>query len=288
MLASLILALARWLGRMPLGVLRALGRTGGAAALRLAPAWRRKARAQLASAAASAPELRDPGLLAASARHAGQLAAEAPFVWFGGDARLRARVACDDLAVFDAAEAAGRGIVFLTPHLGNFEMTARWYAGRAPITVLYKPPRQPALRPLLEASRNHGGLRAAPATLAGVRTLLRALRRGEAVGLLPDQVPSDGEGAWAPFLGRPAWTMTLPQRLVEMTGARVVLAVGECLPGAAGWRLHAEPMDELPTPEALNAAMERLVRRFPAQYLWSYNRHKVPAGVVPPPDGAAR
>lgn len=283
MLASLILGFVRLLGRAPLGLLRALGRAGGAMALWLAPAWRQKARAQLAAASASAPELRAAGLLQASARHAGQLAAEAPFIWFGGDARLRDRVVCDDLAVFEAAEATGRGIVFLTPHLGNFEMTARWYAGRAPITVLYKPPRQPALRPLLAASRNRGGLHAAPATLAGVRTLLRALRRGEAVGLLPDQVPTEGEGAWAPFFGRAAWTTTLPQRLVEMTGASVVLAVGECLPGAAGWRLHAEPMPELPTPQALNAAMERLVRRLPAQYLWSYNRHRLPAGIAPPP-----
>jgi KDO2-lipid IV(A) lauroyltransferase len=146
---------------------------------------------------------------------------------------------------------------------------------------MFKPPRQAWLRPLLALARREASIRAVPATLAGVRALLRALRAGQAVALLPDQVPDGGDGRQVPFFGRPAWTMTLPQRLVQQTGAGVVLAVAERLPAGRGWRLHLEAMDEAPTPEALNARMEVLIRRFPAQYLWGYNRYKRAAAGAP-------
>jgi KDO2-lipid IV(A) lauroyltransferase len=120
--------------------------------------------------------------------------------------------------------------------------------------------------------------------LAGVRALLRALRRGEVVGLLPDQVPDAGEGEWAPFFGRPAYTMTLPGRLAQSSGAGVCLLVAERLSQGRGWRVHVDAFADSATPSALNAAMERLVRRFPEQYLWGYNRYKQPAG-VPGPTG---
>ncbi len=274
--ASLLVAAMRLLGALPLGVLRAAGALLGLAVCLLSPGYRRKLRANLriAGYGSAADAWR-------AAAEAGRMAGELPFVWRRAPAELARHVVCDDLPVLDAAEASG-GIVFLTPHLGAFEVTARYYASRAPITVLYKPPRKPWLHPLVAFSRRTPGMRAVPASLAGVRALLRALRAGEAVGLLPDQVPGAGEGRWAPFFGRPAWTMTLPQRLAEQPNARVVLAVGERLPGARGWRLHLEPMDEAPTPEALNARMETLVRRFPSQYLWSYNRYKRPAAAGAP------
>ena len=177
-----------------------------------------------------------------------------------------------------------KGVLLLTPHLGCFEVAARCRAKLAPITVLYKPPRQPALRALVEGARAIPGLSAAPANLGGVRTLLRALRRGEIVGLLPDQVPDAGEGEWVPFFGQPAYTMTLPGRLAQTSGAGVCLLVAERLSEGRGWRVHVDAFPESPTPAALNAAMERLVRRFPEQYLWGYNRYKQPAG-VPGPTG---
>jgi KDO2-lipid IV(A) lauroyltransferase len=164
-------------------------------------------------------------------------------------------------------------------------VVARWCASRGPITVLFRPSKLAAMSPVLQAARNHGEMAAAPANLSGVRSLLRALRRGEAVGLLPDQVPGEGDGRWAPFLGAPAYTMTLPERLAHATGASVVLAVGERLPGAADGGC-ASNLHETPTPEAVNAAMERLIRDLPEQYLWGYNRYKRPAGAGPSDGGA--
>jgi KDO2-lipid IV(A) lauroyltransferase len=156
-----------------------------------------------------------------------------------------------------------------------------------PITVLYRPPKLKWLEPLMRAGRSRGYGKLAPTTLGGVRQLLRALRAGEAVGLLPDQVPGNGEGLWAEFFGRQAYTMTLVGKLQRATGCAVILAFARRLPGGRGFRLElrAVPDDLSGTAGArrLNAALEALIRGCPEQYLWSYNRFKVPAGAEPPP-----
>lgn len=255
---------------LPLGMLRAIGAAFGVIVLAASGGYRRKLTENLRRAGY-------PGLRWAlrAAAGAGRTVFELPWIWGRPPSVLAARVAVDEPRLLDAAESTGRGVLFLTPHLGAFEVTARWYALRAPITVLFREPKQALLRPLVRRSRNVGAMRAVPAQMAGVRAMLRALRAGEAVGLLPDQVPGEGEGRWAPFFGEPAWTMTLPERLVQATGAEVVIAVGERVPG--GWRLHLSRLDGPPGPESLNAAMEALVRRWPQQYLWGYNRYKRPA-----------
>jgi KDO2-lipid IV(A) lauroyltransferase len=265
-------ALFRLLARLPLGLLQFAGAGLGLLAYLLSASYRNKILANLRRA--GLPR----GLRWACARHAGAMVGELPFIWFRDAGELRARVRTDDLQVIESARDEGRGVLFLTPHLGAFEMTARYYATRSPIVVLFKPPRQAALAHLLAAARNREAMRSVPTSLAGVRTLLRTLRSGGTVGLLPDQVPDAGQGDWAPFFGEPAYTLTLPQRLAQSTGAAVVLALGERLAFGAGWRLHLERMTEVPTPEALNAAMQRLIMRLPAQYLWGYNRYKRPRG----------
>ncbi|MEO7009068.1 MAG: lysophospholipid acyltransferase family protein, partial [Caldimonas sp.] len=142
------------------------------------------------------------------------------------------------------------------------------------------------LRPLVGGSRTRPGLAAAPATLAGVRQMIRALRRGEAVGLLPDQVPPEGLGVWAPFFGKPAYTMTLAARLVQQTGAVPLAAWGERLAGGAGYAVHvaafaealpADPAAQAESAAVVNRAMERLIRQRPEQYLWGYHRYKAPS-----------
>jgi KDO2-lipid IV(A) lauroyltransferase len=192
-------------------------------------------------------------------------------------------VACDSWTVVEQARRAARGIIFLTPHLGCFEISSLYGAQRLPITVLYRQPRMRWLEPLMMAGRQRWRATLAPANLRGVRMLYRALQRGETIGLLPDQAPGVGEGVWAEFFGRPAYTMTLARRLQKATGAAVIMAFAERLSRGRGFRLHLTPLaPEQLEPTALNAAVEQMVRRCPAQYLWSYNRYKVPAGAPPP------
>ena len=263
--------LFRLLGRLPLGVLRSAGAVLGLAALVVSGSYRRKLRSNLCQAG-----YQDLSTCMAAAAEAGRTLGELAWVWCRPVAVVAARVSCDALEIIEQAEGRGRGIVFVTPHLGGFEVTARFYAARAPIVVMFKPPRQAWLRPLVELSRSAGQLQAVPAAGSGVRAMLRALRAGGAIGLLPDQVPSLGEGEWAPFFNAPAYSMTLPQGLVRATGASVVLAAGIRVRG--GWRLHLEVVDGVPDPTALNARMETLIRRWPTQYLWGYNRYRQPAG----------
>ena len=213
----------------------------------------------------------------------GKLVAELPRLWLGAPVPT----VWDGIAHVEAALALGKGVVFLTPHLGCFEVAAQAYALRfghfgQPVTVLFRPPRQAWLREVVGASRQRPGLRTAPTTLAGVKQMIKALKSGESVALLPDQVPPQGMGVMAPFFGRDAYTMTLSVRLIQQTGATVLLAWGERLSWGRGYRVHVQPLAEalpakvLDAVTAVNHAMETMVRLCPAQYLWGYARYKQP------------
>jgi KDO2-lipid IV(A) lauroyltransferase len=286
-LSMLLVALFRLLARLPLSVLHAMGRFFGVLAYLWPGKYRRRLRANAAQAGYGGERFSRT-----AAAQAGAMIFEMPKVWFQGD-RCLARVRSDDDHVVAAARAENRGVLFMTPHLGCFEITARYLARQMPMTVMFRPPRQRALAPLLDAARNTSAMRAVPATTQGVREFVRALRRGESVGMLPDQAPGKGEGVWAPFFGRMAYTVTLPGKLALQTGVPVILTAGERLPRGRGWRIHyvrvPEPLPESPEAQAalFNAAMETLIRRFPEQYLWSYNRYKTPRGAPPAPDAAS-
>jgi KDO2-lipid IV(A) lauroyltransferase len=189
--------------------------------------------------------------------------------------------------------AENRAIVFVTPHLGGYDIAGRYLWTHLPILAMYRPHKIFWLDQVLREGRNRGaapdGTNVAPANLAGVRMVLKHLRRGGCSVVLPDQVPGQGDGEWVDFFGRPAYTMTLLGRLQEASGAAIVFCYAERLPRGRGYRLHLEPMAEpLPSDRAraareVNAIVEALVRACPAQYLWGYNRYKHPSGAPPPP-----
>ena len=195
----------------------------------------------------------------------------------------------------EALRAAHRPIIFVTPHLGGYDVAGRYLWSRVPILAMYRPHKLFWLDQILREGRNRGaapdGTNVAPANLAGVRMVLKHLRRGGCTIVLPDQVPGEGDGEWAEFFGRPAYTMTLLGRLQESTGAAIVFCHAERLPHGSGFRLHFEalgdplPADRREAARQVNANVEKLIRACPAQYLWSYNRHKHPAGAPLPPPG---
>jgi KDO2-lipid IV(A) lauroyltransferase len=193
----------------------------------------------------------------------------------------------------EAALADGKGLILFGPHLGGFEIASQYYAQYHPFTAMYKPPRNPKLGKLMLAGRQRGLCKLVPADKSGVRALLDALRRGEGIGMLPDQVASKGDGVWAPFFGRPAFTPTLVASLQRKTGAAGFFGAAERLPWGRGFHIHILPMHTaLPEDKAAAAALinqysEEMIRRFPAQYLWIYNRYKRPGGAPPPPDAAS-
>lgn len=279
-----MLFLFKFLGRWPLPVLHLLGVLGGWLAWLLVPGYRRRWAENTALAGVQGRARW------ASIGEAGKQVAELPRLWFGAPVP----VGWEGAAHIQAALHHGQGMLFLTPHLGCFEITAQAYAQRfgavpaqpRPMTVLFRPPRKAWAAQVLATARERPGLATAPATLSGVRQLVQALRQGEAVGLLPDQVPPDGLGVWAPFFGRPAYTMTLSVRFARTPGTQVLLAWGERLSWGRGYLVHvhpwhevmAEPLADDATVAAgqINRAMEALVRLKPEQYLWGYARYKSP------------
>jgi KDO2-lipid IV(A) lauroyltransferase len=269
--------------------LHGLGALLGWAAWLLSPSYRRRLHDNAALAGVSAVERRR------AVAEAGRMTLELPRLWLrAADAPVPDPVRWEGAELIEQALGRPGGLLILTPHLGSFEVAAHAYAqrfgSRQPMTVLYRPARKAWLRRMEETARARPGLSSAPASLAGVRQLMRALRDGGTVALLPDQVPPQGQGAWAPFFGRPAYTMTLAARLARQTGATVLLSWCERLPQGRGHVVHMTPWNQdWPPPQgldeeawtlqaatAINRAMEGLILRRPSQYLWGYHRYKQP------------
>jgi KDO2-lipid IV(A) lauroyltransferase len=267
----------RFFSLWPLWALHAMGWLGGWLAWALSPTYRRR----------FLDNVRQAGLgwrtVLGAVGQAGCMSAELPRLWLGRPGPVQW---AEDRAAAQAY-AAGKGVLFLTPHMGCFEITAQALASRfgsehGPLTVLYRPSRHAGLGSVMDVARNRPGLEAVPTTLAGVRQLIKALRSGHAVGLLPDQVPPEGMGQWAPFFGKPAYTMTLAARLAAQTGAQVVLIWGERLSWGRGFRLHTQTLGHDLSADLdvavvqINQAMEQLILTCPQQYLWGYARYKSP------------
>jgi KDO2-lipid IV(A) lauroyltransferase len=277
----------RLLSHLPLAWLHRLGAAAGWLSWLFSPIYRRNMRENMRLALGEDGERR---IRAPAIAHAGRQSLELPKIWLRPLDEVAGRVvevSGRDLA--EAAARAGKGILYLTCHLGCFEITAQYLSTRAPITVLYRPPKQRWMQAVIEAGRARAQLHIAPTDLSGVRALIKALRRGEAVGMLPDQAPKRGEGLWLDFFGRPAYTMTLAARLSE-TGAAVLMIWAERLPGGAGYHVHLQapspPLEGTLEERArrINREIERLIRQCPEQYLWGYNRYKRPRGAGAPPE----
>lgn len=202
---------------------------------------------------------------------------------------LRRVVEVEGEALLDAALAAGRGVIIAAPHLGNWELLNQWLASRSPLAIVYRPPRMEWMDAVIRRARGQPGVTQVRAEASGVRTLFKRLKDGGMVGILPDQQPKRGDGVFAPFFGIPALTMSLVPRLADKTGASVLMAFAERLPGHAGFRIRIRPTpaaiagsDLEAAASALNATIEACIALAPAQYQWSYKRFTIrPEGEEP-------
>jgi Kdo2-lipid IVA lauroyltransferase/acyltransferase len=193
------------------------------------------------------------------------------------------------VALFDAAIASGKGVIVAAPHYGNWELLNQWLAAHTPLAILYRPPESRLGEAFLRLVRGDETDRVAQirAEAAGIRQLFKRLRDGGVVGILPDQQPKRGDGEFAPFFGKPAYTMTLLPRLAERSGATVLFAYCERI-GDRAFALRIEPApdaiassDTIVATAALNAAVERIARRDPAQYQWTYKRYTLQPSMNP-------
>jgi KDO2-lipid IV(A) lauroyltransferase len=276
-----MLWLFRFFSRWPLGLLHMLGAALGWLVWLASARYRAQFRANVAQAGLPF-EVARPAIA-----EAGRFVGELPKLWM----RPRSQSCLGNVQVqgqthADQAFSQGRGVIFFGPHCGSFELGPQALAELyGPITAIYRPARKAWLARLESFARDRQNLTVVPASLSGIRLMHKALKANQAVAMLTDQVPPEGWGVWAPFFGKPAYTMTLVDRLQQSCDASIILAYAERLSGGRGYALHLSAMPgalagERPARQ-LNRAIEGLVRRCPAQYYWGYNRYKVPAGAEP-------
>lgn len=286
-----MLWLFRFFSAWPLRMLHALGGTLGWGVWVCSAAYRHRFRANVAQAGLAF------GTAQPAIAEAGRFVAELPKLWLRPfDASCLANVQMQGQEIAVEAFAQGKGVIFFGPHCGSFELGPQALAEvfgpqQGAITAIYRPARQPSLAAIELATRQRPHLNVLPASLSAIKAMHKALKAGRAVALLTDQVPPEGLGLWAPFFGKPAYTMTLAARLAMQSGAVLLPVSCERLQKGRGYVVKIRPAveltdgsDLLTTVTNINQAIEAIVLSQPGQYLWGYGRYKTPRQEAPRQD----
>jgi len=291
MLTLLVRALFALFSLLPLRAAHAVGSAIGTLFWLIPNRRRRTAETNLKLCFPEKTEAERAALVREGLREYAKGFAELGVLWTCDADRLRRVV--PEVVGEDAVQkaiAAGKGVIFAGPHTGAWELAGLYVSMLAPMSTMFRPPPMAQLGDAMRRARERFGARLVPADASGVRALLKALSRGESIGILPDQVPADMSGAvFAPFFGQPAATMVLLSRLAAKSGAAVFFGIAVRLPRGRGFRLHLLPAppevasdDNIVAATAVNAMVEQGVRLAPAQYQWIYKRFRVrPAGEAP-------
>lgn len=269
----------RLLGSLPLVVLQALGAFGGAVLWWLPNSPRYWTCWHLRRCLPELDARTRRRIARQSLGHMLKAIIEAPAFWFGARARLDLWL--DDEAAraqLQALRAQDKGVIWLCPHLGAWELAGLFCSANGPMTSLYKP-QKGVIDGLMHRGRTRLGADLVPTTGAGVKSLLAALKRKEMIGILPDHDPPPGSGVFAPLFGIQAHTTELVSKLAARSGAPVWFCIAERLPRGRGYRIHLLPApDGVADPQtgvaALNRGVEDMIRRWPEQYWWAYRRYR--------------
>jgi KDO2-lipid IV(A) lauroyltransferase len=284
--------LYRRAARLPLPLVHALGAVLGVVAWLVPNKFTRRTRLHLARCLPELGGAARERLVFRTLIESGKTLAELPVLWSGPAARVAALVrevrGADELA---RVLRAGKGLIAASPHLGAWELAGLELSRRQPIVSMYRLQGN-AWDDVMKRGRERFGAQLVPSDRGGVRALLESLRRGHSIGVLPDQDPPEGSGAFAPFFGIMAHTPVLASRLARRTGAVVLYVFAERLGWGRGFVLHVVPAppevadaDEARACAALNRGLEDCIRRFPAQYWWGYARFRRRPPGAPPVDG---
>lgn len=283
--------LIKLLALLPLGVVRFVGRFVGVLIYYFSSSYRKRIEENLKHAGIFSSDL-----ALEVAKEQGAQAVEAPWVWGRDRHDVIALTQCDQQTrkIIQEAVEGETPIVFLTPHIGCYEVAPMYVAHHwlerlnKNMAILYRVPRKSYLRDIVGKGRVVPNILPSSADLKGIRQILKTMKSGGMAGILPDQVPSQGEGVWVPLFDQKAYTMTFPMKLVRQFNAKVLMCRVER--EKIGWRIYMRVWDFEPTGDeyqdclAMNRLVQETILECPQQYLWSYNRYKCPKGVSLPKD----
>lgn len=282
----LIAGALRLAGSLPLPVAQAVGRLVGWLMWRLNTQGRKVTETNIALCLPEYTSEQQQQLVKRSLAHTGMVALEVPLMWEWPVEKCLTLVReTQGLELVDEALATGKGLILLAPHLGNWELAGLFFSSRYKMAALYSPPNVPELEDYMIRVRGRLGSELVRGDRRGLSRLMGILKEGGVAGILPDQSPRGKTNAYAPFFGIEVRTMTLVSKLIQKTGAHVLMTYAERLPEARGFRLVVTDgvpgigdADPVAAATALNRSVEKVVRQAPEQYQWEYKRlrHRPP------------
>ena len=284
--ASFFIFALKLAGRMPLGLAQALGSFLGSLGWLLRTKARRITEINLDICYPEQTQEQRQVLAKESLRQTGQTFMEIPLMWEWPVEKclgLIREVEGEELIA--QAQADGKGLILLAPHLGNWELAGLYFSSRYKMAALYSPPHIPEFEDYMIRVRGRLGSELVRGDRRGLARMATLLREGGVAGILPDQSPRGKGNAFAPFFGMEVRTMTLVAKLMQRTGANALITYAERLPGGDGFRIVIREVapgmadeDPVVATTALNSSVEQCVRALPSQYQWEYKRmrHRPP------------
>jgi len=226
-------------------------------------------------------------LLGQSLQQIGMAFTESACAWiWPADKTLRLVKEVQGLEVLEQALASGKGVVGITSHLGNWEVLNHFYCAQCKPIIFYRPPKLKAVDDLLQRQRVQLGNKVAPSTREGIISVIKEVRKGGAVGIPADPEPSEGAGVFVPFLGTQALTSKFVPGMLTGGKAVGVFLHALRLDDGSGYKVILEAAPPAMYDEdvevavaAMSGVIERYVRTWPSQYMWTMKRFKKrPAG----------
>ena len=283
----MLYSLLRFLSSFPLFIFQIIGAIVGILIYLISPRYRARLNLNIRNAAKYSGFKADPFRAACES---GMMFADTLWIWRHPKSAVK-KVKVEDLENIINLSKRGQGLIILATHLGGFEIVPRIFAEHLKATVMYRPAKKEWLNELMTRSREHPQMDFVEANLGGVRKVKRALKNGEVVGILADQVPSVSDGVWSKFFNRYAYTTSFPIKLARQKNVTTVFVSAERLSFGQGWVLKSKvlqeeyPEDPVQACNLMNEYFEEMIAAKPSQYMWSYNRYKTPAGAeLPPPN----
>lgn len=286
---NLINSALKLLSLLPLSGVRAVGSLVGVIALKLSKRTSQRLRNNLLVTGLATPENIDE-MVTNTAKSMGMTLAEAALIaWQKKYAYINRLFEVDD-SFYQVKEilATGKNIVFLTPHIGNFELAIKYFALNLPmkINILYKPEKDPVLNAIMLEGRTERNVIPVPTNRKGVLSLMKHLKSGGTIGILPDNVASGGDGEWVKFFGQYVYATSLTAKICQMPDTRTVLV--QSVRTATGFKASCIPFnpssqDTHEIMQELYIEIEKLVREVPEQYYWSYDRFRNVDNAKPKP-----